>query len=121
MPRSEAAARGDRDLGVLPSHRLFTAAALELLALVREEHVEAGQRAVTAADVTLELHLLSLWKIRGVDVLLERAEPVSQHHHLVEERLDGPALLLQPGRSWPQHEHAAAPLVGRHNGRDAAL
>jgi len=40
--------------------RLLAAAALELIALVREEDIEAGQRAVTAADVTLELDLLCL-------------------------------------------------------------
>jgi hypothetical protein len=40
---------------------LLAAGALELIVLVREEDVEAGQRAVAAVDVTLELHLLSLW------------------------------------------------------------
>src|SRR6476661_7917936 len=65
--------------GISGTRRLLAAAALELVALVREKDVEAGQRAVAAADVTLELHLFCLWQVRGIDMLLERAKPVSQH------------------------------------------
>lgn len=69
----------------------------------------------------LQLHLHVVGEIRGVDLLLERAEAVPQHHDFVEEGLDGPALLLQAGRAGAQHERAATPLLGRHDRREARL
>ena len=71
------------------------ARSLELIFFVGKEDVEAGQRSVAAADVRLQLHLDVFRQIRRVDLLLERAQPVPQHHDLVKERFDRPALLLK--------------------------
>ena len=52
--------------------RHLSAGALELVVLVGEEDVEAGERAVAAADVALQLHLHILGQVGAVDLLLER-------------------------------------------------
>jgi len=97
------------------------AAPLELIFFVREQHVETRQRPVTAADVALQLHLQIIRQVSSVDLLLERAETIPQHHDLVKERLDRPALFLQARRAGAKHERAAAPLLGRHSRRQAGL
>src|SRR4051794_11278764 len=100
---------------------LVAPAAFELIRLVREQDVEAGQRSVAAADVALKFHFVGLGQIRGVDLLLERPQAVPQHDHLMKERLDRPALLLHSRRTRTQDEHAASPFIGRHGGGDAGL
>src|SRR5262245_25688777 len=97
------------------------AAALELIGVVGEQHVEAGERAVAAGDVALELHLQIRVDLERVDLLLERPQPVPDHHDLVEERLDRPGLLLERGVAGPEDQRAAAPAIGRGHGREAGL
>jgi hypothetical protein len=97
------------------------ACAFELILFVGEQHVEARERPVTSADVRLELHLRILREIGRVDVLLERAQPVSEHHDLVEERLDRPGLLLQARPARTQDQRTAPPLFRRRGGRHARL
>src|SRR5215204_1677806 len=87
----------------------------ELIVFFGEEHVEAGERSVAAADVALQLDLHVFRQVGGVDLLFERAQPVAQHHDLVKEGFDRHRLLLQLRVPWPQNERAATPLVG---GRD---
>ena len=94
---------------------------LELIVLLGEQHVEAGQRSVAARDVSLQLDLEILRQLGGVELLLERAQAVAQHHDLVEEGLDRPGLLLQLRVRRPQRQRPAAPFLGRHHGCDAAL
>src|SRR6185369_8588345 len=65
--------------------RSVPARTLELVVLVGEEHVEAGQRAVAAADVRLQPDLRVVREIGGVDLLLQGPQPVAHHHDLVEE------------------------------------
>src|SRR5687767_38952 len=57
-------------------------APFELIALLGEQDVEAGQRSVAAADVALELHLDVRRELRGVDLLFQRAQPVPDHDDL---------------------------------------
>src|SRR6185436_8494578 len=52
---------------------------------------------------------------------LERAQPVSQHHDLVEEGLDRPGLFLQSRRAGTERQRAPAPLLGRRHRADAGL
>src|SRR4051794_12421349 len=101
--------------------RLLRPAPAKLIVLVGEEHVEAGERAVAAGDVALELDLRVLGHVHRIDLLLERAEAVPEHHHLVEERLDGPRLFLQARRTGAEHQLPVAPLVGRRDGRQPGL
>ena len=91
---------------------LVSAASLELILFVGEEHVEARERAVAAADVALQLHLRVIGQVGGVHLLLERPQTVPQHDDLVEEGLDRPALLLQARR-----RQAAAPACRRATSR----
>src|SRR6185503_15165687 len=94
-------------------------AALELVFLVSKEDVEACEGSITAADVALQLDLHIFRYIDCVDLLLQRPQAISQHHDLVKERFYGPALLLQAGRAWPQHEVSSSPPFCRCHSRDA--
>src|SRR5690349_13687328 len=56
----------------------------EVIFLVAEEHVEGGQRAVTAGDVLLQVELVFGFELGvTIDLLLEDPQPVAQHHDLV--------------------------------------
>src|SRR5688572_2363247 len=72
----------------------FAAAALELIALVGEQHVEAGERPVAAAHIGLQLQLDIVGQVRGAHLLLKRPQTVAQHDHLMEEGINRPALFL---------------------------
>src|SRR5262245_49230871 len=65
------------------ARNLIAARALELIALLREQHVEARQRSVAAADITLQLDFDIFRQVRGIDLLLERPQAVPQHDDLV--------------------------------------
>src|ERR1700722_1899441 len=68
----------------------------ELVFTVCKENVESGQRAVAARHVLLKLHLLVAGELRvGIDLLLEHAQAIADHHDLVKERVERDALLLQ--------------------------
>src|SRR5215211_3032955 len=54
---------------VQESERLVAAAAFELIALVSKKYVEAGERAVAATDVALELDLDVFWQVGRVHLL----------------------------------------------------
>src|SRR5581483_10319295 len=82
------------------------AGAFELVLFIGEQDVEAGERAVAAGDVGLQLHLGVLGQVRRVDLLFERAQAVSQHHDLVEEGFDRPGLFLQVRLAGTQDELA---------------
>ena len=99
----------------------LTAAALELIALVGEQHIERRQRTVTAAHVRLQLHLRVVRQLGRVHLLLERSQAIPQHHDLVEERLDRNGLLLKIRRAWTKDERASAPFFRRGDGCDAGF
>src|SRR5262249_55924215 len=90
----------------------LSAAPPEAVLLLGEQDVEAREASVAAGDVALELDLLVRRQARGVDLLLEYAEPVAQHDDLVEKGLDRPDLLLKAGLARAQHQVSAAPPVG---------
>ena len=94
---------------------------LELIVLVGKQHVEAGQRAVAAADVGLQLHLHVFGQVGRVDLLLERAQAVPQHHDLVKERLDRPALFLQRRRAGRRTSVPPRHFSAGDDRRDAGL
>src|SRR5688500_446052 len=100
---------GPRDGTAGGETRSVACAALELIGVVGEEHVEAGQRAIASAHVGLQLHLHILWQVRRVHLLFERAKAISQHHPLVKEGADRPALLLKARGCRTQHQRAAPP------------
>src|SRR6266480_4636682 len=56
-----------------PRSCLVAAAPLELILIVCEEHVEAGERSVTAADIALQFHLHLVGQLGRVHMLLEGA------------------------------------------------
>src|SRR6188474_3512704 len=84
-----------RCLPMVGGSKLFSSGSLELVVLLGEQHVEAGEGSVAARDVSLQLDLEIFRQLGGVELLLERAEAVAQHDDLVEEGLDRPGLLLQ--------------------------
>jgi hypothetical protein len=94
---------------------------LEPILIIREENVETSERSVAPGDVALEADLDVVGEIRGVDLLLERAQAIAQHHDLVEEGFDRPAFFLQAGRPRPEDERPASPLFGGRDGREAGL
>src|SRR5438093_11243717 len=100
---------------------LFAAAPLELILIVCEENVEAGERSVTAADIALQFHLHLVGQLGRVHMLLERAEAIAQHDDFVEERLDRPALFMQACRAGTPVECPPAPLTRRHSRRYAVF
>src|SRR5882762_7157682 len=68
-----------------PPQRLLRAA-LELVLLVLKQHVEGCQRTIRPRDVLLEFHLVGIAQfLVTVDLLLQHAQVVTQHHDLVEE------------------------------------
>src|SRR5690606_1950182 len=70
----------------------------EVVLLVLEEDVEGGEAPVAAGDVLLQFHLLRFAEGGvGVDLLLQHAEAVADHHDLVEAVLDGHLLALERG------------------------
>src|SRR5262249_45949192 len=89
--------------------------------LFREKHIEAGERAVTAADVALQLDLHVFGQIGRVHLLLERPQAVAQHHDFMEEGLDRPGLLLQSGGSGAERQACAPPFLGWSDRADAGL
>ena len=94
----------------------------ELIALVGEEHVERRQRAVAAGDVLLHLDLLVIRELRvRVDLLLQDAELVADHHDLVEERVDGDALLLRPFLAGLEDDLASLPSAAELDVGDTEL
>jgi hypothetical protein len=69
----------------------------------------------------LQFYLHIIWKVGGIDLLLERAQTVAHHDDFVEEGLDRPAFLLQSFCAWTQHKCATAPFFGGHRRRNSRL
>src|SRR5207237_3905573 len=98
---------------------VLAAAPAETVFSVPEEHVERSQRSVAPGDVALQIHLLCAAELAvRVDLLLEDAEPIPDHHHLVEERFQRKLFRLQSRVCRLEHRHAALPF-GRERTRSA--
>jgi hypothetical protein len=53
---------------------------VESIGLIGEEDIKAGQSAIAAGDVSLQLDLSILRQFRSVHLLLQYSQTVSQHH-----------------------------------------
>src|SRR5215207_1210381 len=75
-------------------------APFELVRFLGKQDVEARERTVASADVTLQLDLDRFRHVGRIHLLFERAQAIAQHDDLVKERLDRPRLLLQRWIPW---------------------
>ena len=93
--------------------------AFKLMMRLAEEHIKCSQRAVYGRYVLLKINFLCFCKaLMCIDLLLDKPDPVANHHDLVEKDVDGHFLALETCICRLKDQCAAGPAVAEGNDLD---